>query len=310
MRACRCRWARLPHPRGRRCRNGFDFETDGITLGADRAIGDNLIVGIAGSLAANDSTLDANGASRLQADQRSLALYGLWRAGEHLFVDAVAGTGQLDFDLQRWSTEADALGTATRDGDQQFASLSMGYAHQGASMNLTGYGRLDASRTTLDAYREHGLALYDLAYREQVVDSRTAAIGLEGQWQLGEAGRVRPFWSVEYRQALEDKGDAAINYVLMPAATDYRLRMSSYNDNALSLSAGLDVTLRRGWLLSLLLGHEQARNASEASRIGLRLSYGAQPTAVDPVVVPDDGSLSAVPEGECRIARCRKAGTR
>ncbi len=291
-------------------RNGFDFETDGITLGADRAIGDNLIVGIAGSLAANDSTLDANGASRLQADQRSLALYGLWRAGEHLFVDAVAGTGQLDFDLQRWSTDADALGTATRDGDQQFASLSMGYAHQGASMNLTGYGRLDASRTTLDAYREHGLALYDLAYREQGVDSRTAAIGLEGQWQLGEAGRVRPFWSVEYRQALEDKGDAAINYVLMPAATDYRLRMSSYNDNALSLSAGLDVTLRRGWLLSLLLGHEQARNASEASRIGLRLSYGAQPTAVDPVVVPDDGSLSAVPEGECRIARCRKAGTR
>ena len=291
-------------------RNGFDFETDGITLGADRVIGDNLIVGIAGSLAANDSTLDANGASRLQADQRSLALYGLWRAGEHLFVDAVAGTGQLDFDLQRWSTDADALGTATRDGDQRFASLSMGYAHQGASMSLTGYGRLDASRTTLDAYREHGLALYDLAYREQVVDNRTAAIGLEGQWQLGEAGRVRPFWSVEYREALEDKGDAAINYVLMPAATDYRLRMSSYNDNALSLSAGLDVTLRRGWLLSLLLGHEQARNASEASRIGLRLSYGAQPTAVDPVVVPDDGSLSAVPEGECRIARCRKAGTR
>ena len=291
-------------------RNGFDFDTDGITLGADRAIGDNLIVGIAGSLAANDSTLDGNGASRLQADQRSLALYGLWRAGEHLFVDGVAGTGQLDFDLQRWSTDADALGTATRDGDQRFASLSMGYAHQGASMNLTGYGRLDASRTTLDAYREHGLALYDLAYREQVVDSRTAAIGLEGQWQLGEAGRVRPFWSVEYRQALEDKGDAAINYVLMPAATDYRLRMSSYNDNALSLSAGLDVTLRRGWLLSLLLGHEQARNTSEASRIGLRLSYGAQPTAVDPVVVPDDGSLSAVPEGECRIARCRKAGAR
>ncbi|MBZ4039633.1 autotransporter domain-containing protein [Novilysobacter selenitireducens] len=290
--------------------NGFDFETDGITLGADRAIGENLIVGIAGSLATNDSTLDANGASHMQADQRSLALYGLWRAGEHLFVDAVAGTGQLDFDLQRWSTDADALGTATREGDQWFASVSMGYAHHGPSMSLTGYGRVDTSRTTLEAYREYGLALYDLAYREQVVDHSAAAIGLEGQWQLGEAGRVRPFWSVEYRQALEDKGDAAINYVLMPAATDYRLRMSSYNDNALSLSAGLDLTLRRGWLLSLLLGHEQARNASEASSIGLRLSYGGQPAAVDPVVVPDDDSLSRVPEGDCRNARCRNAGAR
>src|SRR5690606_1517999 len=59
--------------------SGYDFDTYGITLGADRAVGDNLLLGIAGSLANNDSRLDANGASRMQADQRSLALYGLWR---------------------------------------------------------------------------------------------------------------------------------------------------------------------------------------------------------------------------------------
>ena len=68
-----------------------------------------------------------------------------------------------------------------------------------------------------------------------------------------------------------------MNYVVWPNATDYRLRMASYNDSALSLNAGLDVALRRGWLLSLLFGHEQARNATDANSIGLRLSYGAQP---------------------------------
>jgi len=275
--------------------NGFDFETDGITLGVDRAIGGNLLVGIAGSLATNQSELDDN-ASRLDADQRSLALYGLWRAGEHVFVDGMVGTGRLDFDIRRWSNDADALGTAARDGDQWFASLATGYEHHGPSMTLTGYGRLDTSRTTLDGYREFGLDLHDLEYRQQVVENSTVAVGLEGSWRIGgDAGRVSPFWSVEYREALQNQGEAAINYVIWPSATDYRLRMDSYNDHALALSAGLDVTLRRGWLLSVLLGHEQARNASDASSIGLRLSYSAQPSAMDPVVSADD-VLSGPPD--------------
>ncbi|HJS35840.1 MAG TPA: putative Ig domain-containing protein, partial [Pseudoxanthomonas sp.] len=37
---------------------GYDFQTDGLTLGADRAIGEQVLVGVAGSLARNDSDLD------------------------------------------------------------------------------------------------------------------------------------------------------------------------------------------------------------------------------------------------------------
>ena len=58
----------------------------------------------------------------------------------------------------------------------------MGYEHRGDRNTLTTYGRFDASRTTLDAYREHGLGIYDLDYREQTVDSRTVAVGLEGSY--------------------------------------------------------------------------------------------------------------------------------
>lgn len=288
----------------------YDFDSDGITLGLDRNVGDHLLVGIAGSLANNDSELSVNAASQMQADQRSLALYGLWRAGEHLFVDAVAATGQLDFDLQRWSDDAGAVGTATREGEQWFASVSVGYEHRGASMNLTGYGRLDTSRTTLDSYREHGLDIYDLAYRKQEVENSTAAIGIEGSWILGEAHGIRPFWSVEYRQALEDKGNARMNYVLVPGATDYRLRMGSFNDDALSLSTGLEFKPRSGWLVSLLLGHEQASNATESTSIGLRVSYGGQ-AAVSPALPAGDGATgdSTVP-GECRGGRCRTQDSR
>ena len=48
--------------------------------------------GVAGSLARNDSDLDGT-ASRLKADQRSLALYGLWR-GNRWFVDGLLGLAE------------------------------------------------------------------------------------------------------------------------------------------------------------------------------------------------------------------------
>lgn len=275
---------------------GYDVQTDGITVGADRAFGEHLLVGVAGSLARNDSDLDGN-ASRLKADQRSLALYGLWRSGEHVFVDAMLATGRLDFDLRRWSEDADATATAVRDGEQWFGSLALGYEHRSDRMTLTGYGRLDASRTTLDAYREHGLDIYDLAYRRQVVENRALALGLEGSYQAGGAnGRYRPFWSLEYRQAIEDRGDATMNYVVWPHPTDYRLDLQSYNDDALSLAAGVDMKLRRGWLLSLLFGHEQASGGTQGSSIGLRLSYG-QPSSGG--FVRDDGTMASEEARRC-----------
>ena len=283
---------------------GYDFQTDGLTLGADRAIGEQVLVGVAGSLARNDSDLDGT-ASRLKADQRSLALYGLWRAGEHVFVDGMLATGRLDFDIRRWSDDAGAMGTAVRDGKQWFGSLAFGYEHRGERMALTTYGRFDASRTTLEAYREYGMDIYDLAYRRQVVENSTVALGLEGSYRFGgDDGRYRPFWSLEYRQALEDKGEAAMNYVVWPHPTDYRLDMQSYNDDALALSAGLDVKLRQGWLLSLLFGHEQASNSTQGSSIGLRLSYG-QPSSGG--FVPDDGTMAGDAARRCG-RRCANSG--
>ncbi|WP_334179810.1 autotransporter domain-containing protein [Pseudoxanthomonas sp.] len=290
-------WASGTATFGKSGRSGsYDFQTDGITIGADRAIGEHVLVGVAGSLARNDSDLNGT-TSRLKADQRSLALYGLWRAGEHLFVDGMLATGQLDFDIRRWSEDADALGSAAREGDQWFGSLALGYEHRGERMALTGYGRFDANRTTLDAYREHGLDIHDLAYRRQVVENSTFAVGLEGSYQIGGAtGRYRPFWSVEYRQALEDKGEAAMNYVVWPHPTDYRLGLQSYNDDALSLAAGMDVKLRPGWLLSLLFGHEQASNSTRGSSIGLRLSYG-QPSSGG--FVQDNGTTASDETRRC-----------
>ena len=287
--------------------SSYAFHTDGISMGLDRAVGERLLLGVAASLARNDSEMDGGG-SRVEGKQHSLAAYGLWRGGEHLFVDGVVAGGALDFDTRRWSNDVAAYGRGSRDGDQWFGSLAFGYEHRNAGMTLTGYGRVEASRTTLDAYRENGLGLYDLDYRRQVVRNSAVALGLEGTYLPGDGeGRVRPFWSIEYRQAIDDQGQAYLNYVVGPRAQDYQLDLHTYNDNALSIAAGMDVRLQRGWLLSLLLGHEQTRGSSRASSVGLRVSYGSAGAAAGTSATATDAATATVEATHCNRRRCPTA---
>ncbi|TDB33013.1 autotransporter domain-containing protein [Stenotrophomonas sp. TEPEL] len=284
----------------------YDFRTDGLTIGVDRAFGNRFLFGVAGSVGHNNSDMDDNDA-RVKSDQRSLAAYGLWRGGEHVFVDGIVATGTLDFDTRRWSADADAFAQGKRDGDQWFGSLAFGYEHRHAGTTLTGYGRVEASRSTLDSYRESGAGLYDLVYRQQVVRNSAVALGLEGAYLSPDPeARVRPFWSIEYRQALDDKGDAYLNYAIGPRAQDYQLRMQSYNDHALSIAAGMDVRLQRGWFMSLLLGHEQTRGSSRATSIGLRLGYGAAGGASGTGTL---GSAEGTGKQRCNPRRCPPQAT-
>ncbi|MBP7701223.1 MAG: autotransporter domain-containing protein [Phenylobacterium sp.] len=248
---------------------GFDVRSEGISVGLDRRLNERLTVGAAAGLGWNDTDFGGS-PSGMDGQQGSLSAYGLWRAGENLFVDGLLGWGRLDFDLTRWSDEAGALARASRSGDQWFGSLTLGYEQRRPRGSLTGYGRLDASRTSLEAYRESGLGGFDLNYREQTIDSSSLALGVEGSRLFKQdAFAWRPFWLVEYRGALQNNGDQAINYVLNPATSDFVLSMRSFNDDALVLGAGVDVDLPAGWLLSLSYRRE---DGSESQSDGYAVS--------------------------------------
>ena len=227
--------------------------------------------GLAGGFGWDETEFQSS--SHQDADQRALTAYALWRAGEHMYIEGVLGTGQLEFDLTRWSQVAGTNAHATRDGDQDYGSLAIGLEHVGESMKLTGYGRYEESKTQLDAYRETGLGIYDLAYGKQDVDSRSLAMGVEGShWMQGTSIAYRPYWMLEYRESLQNEGDAAINYVVRPLASDYVLGLRSYNDDALVFGAGVDMQLFHGWTLSLLYRREHSEGSVDSNAFGLRLS--------------------------------------
>ncbi|WP_449446123.1 IPT/TIG domain-containing protein [Thermomonas brevis] len=262
---------------GRPGRDGFDLRSDGITLGADRAFGDFVF---GGALGAGWSDADfADARSGQSATQKAFTAYGVWRGDDHWYVDGLLGWGRLDFDLSRWSDTANALASGRRKGDQLFGALSLGYTQQGERMALTGYGRVEASRTTLDAYRESGLGIYDLVYREQSINDSALALGLEGRWRMRA---IQPYWSLEYRDALSNGTDAAINYVIAPADADYLLGLRSIANRMWTLGAGFDMQLRSGWQLSFQYRREQASEVTGNS-FGLRFTLGAmQPFGAAP----------------------------
>ena len=62
------------------------------------------------------------------------------------------------------------------------------------------------------------------------------ALGVEGSHALAIGGRAfRPFWSIEYQDAVRNAGDARINYVVRPVSTDYLLGARSQIDDLFTL---------------------------------------------------------------------------
>lgn len=273
-----------------------DFQSDGVTVGADWRFNDRLLFGVAGGWGWDDTDLD-DARSPLDAQQRAVSMYGLWRPAQRWFVDGIVGWGELDFDIRRHSDVADATATASRSGDQAFGSLTAGYEHGGGiGMTLTGYGRLDASRTTLDAYREQGLGIYDLAYGSQTVENSGASLGVEGSFPIltPHGSAFRPYWMLEYRETLENRSDVELNYVVLPVDGGYVLGMRGYGDNALTYGGGIDMELARGWKLSLLGRRQHADGQRPSSTFGLLLSFS--PAAASAVTFRDDAADAAQPQ--------------
>lgn len=257
-----------------RGQDALDFSTGGVSVGADRVFGERMLLGVAGSLGRLDADA-GDDVSSTDASQRSLAVYGLWRAGGHVFLDALLATGTLDFEMVRRGGNAHDTFHGRRQGRQWFGALTVGYEYQGnGGMGLTGYARYDAQQAQLDAYGEQGPALYALAYGRQDVRHNALAMGIEGSQTLqGGQARWRPFWNLEYRKALENSSAAMVNYRQRPVASDYRLGLQGNSDDVFSLGGGLELQVDGGWMFSLLLGHEQGNKRLRSNSIGLRARY-------------------------------------
>jgi uncharacterized protein YhjY with autotransporter beta-barrel domain len=226
---------------------GGDFNTDGLSLGGDLQVGDDLAVG-AGLGYGRDRTDVGENGSRSDGQAFTLAVYGSYSPGQHLFVDALLGHQLLDYELRRYVSSDASYVHARRDGSQWFGSLSIGADLARGTWQFTPYARLDASRGTLDRYVEQGSDLFALRYGEQDVDTSTGNAGLRIETHNAAAwGAWTPQLRVEYQHDFSGSGTATMQYADLVGVPFYRATLDGFDRNRWMLGAGVMFDFGRDW---------------------------------------------------------------
>jgi len=257
------------HTRGARDNS---FTTLGLSAGVDYRLSPTAIAGV-GIGYGNDRSDIGDNKTRSDADAIGIATYLSLNVAPQVFVDGLVGYNRISFDSRRYITGSnDDYAKGSRDADQLFASLTTSYEYRQGQLLLTPYGRLNASTTRMDAFRESGGGIYGLSYDEQRQQNFTSFIGLRTGYDVPtRIGVMTPkvglAWghnfsgSSDYKMRYTDQGDDGILYRIKPDPLD--------SDFA-NLDLGLDFNLGRAWQMGLFyktaLGSDER---SDTFRIGV-----------------------------------------
>ncbi|WDK49659.1 putative Ig domain-containing protein [Xanthomonas campestris pv. campestris] len=233
--------------------NGVDFQTDGLSVGADYRLAPSLAVGAGLGWGRDDSDVGRNG-SHSKATAYTMALYASFHPGKAFFFDTLVGYQLLSYDLRRFVTDDASMAEGSRDGKQWIASLSSGADLQRGNLQITPYARVDVARATLDGYVEDGIAPFALRYDDMDVATTTGNLGLRLEWRRDVAwGRLTPQVRVEYQRDFQGRGDATLGYADIIGGPVYRTGQNAFDRNRLMVGIGAALLTEQG--LSTRLEH-------------------------------------------------------
>ncbi|MEA5150472.1 putative Ig domain-containing protein [Xanthomonas arboricola] len=226
--------------------NGVDFQTDGLSVGADYRVAQSLAIGAGLGWGRDDSDVGRNG-SHSNATAYTMALYASFHPGKAFFFDTLVGYQLLSYDLRRYVTDDASMAEGSRDGKQWIASLSTGADLQRGELQITPYARVDVARATLDGYVEDGVAPFALRYDDMDVATTTGNLGLRLEWRREVAwGRLTPQLRVEYQRDFQGRGDATLSYADLNGGPFYRAGQSAFDRNRLMVGIGAALLTEQG----------------------------------------------------------------
>ncbi|OYV06823.1 MAG: hypothetical protein CFE26_04215 [Verrucomicrobiales bacterium VVV1] len=151
--------------------SGYDFNSLGFTLGADRRVGDHFAVGFLGGYSNSDASL-VNGGS-IDVETYRGAVYATV-FGNGFFADALLGAGYNSYDTKRASMFGFANGSS--DGWQLDALINTGYDFHQGNWTFTPNASLGYTQVNLNSFTETG-SLSSLSFPDQSQDSLRSELG-------------------------------------------------------------------------------------------------------------------------------------
>jgi len=240
--------------------NGFEFDTRGITLGADYRYTDELVLGTALGLANTDLTIDNQGGG-LDSKGSSLSVFGMLYTSDRSYVNAVFNFGENRLDMTRGihykvgnnQRDLNAKGE-TKSYNKSF-SLGGGYQFVQKKIGFTTelLARVDYLTSNINAYTEHGAEEFNLNIDEQKVQSLFFVIGGQSFMALSYSwGVLLPTVGFTWEHENETAHNISGTFVNDPTAADFKFSSDEEDDNYFRLSAGFSAVLKHGVSLFFL----------------------------------------------------------
>ena len=255
--------------------SGSEFSSNGISIGADQRLSEQLAVGMGLGYARGNEKIGTDGSSN-RSRGYSLAVYGSYQASANTFVDAMLGVGSLGFDSKRFVAPINDFALGQRDGTQIFGSLTGGYEFRDQALLVSPYGRLDFSYDRLRSSTETGAGAFALTYFGQNLTSVQGSLGVRAETvQATGFGYAVPRVRAEYRHEFKGTGQAFIGYADQPGGPRYALSPAGKGRDSIVLGIGSDFLMRDGLSLSLeyQLSHSFSNDSSYALRLRLTKEF-------------------------------------
>jgi outer membrane autotransporter protein len=187
---------------------GYDFQTGGMTVGADKSLGKvfdgDLVAGVYAGYAGSEAKLD-NAGGRIDANGGKFGVFGSW-VKEGLYVNAQTGGGVSDYDTRRNVLGQRQNGNTT--GYEFIAESAIGHEWKSGGWRFGPEGALSYSYVGIDRFTENG-GLAPLQIQEQNIHSLQTRLGWRTSYELvGQNGWwLRPginvSWAHEFLSTAE-----------------------------------------------------------------------------------------------------------
>ena len=246
-----------------------DIDGFGITVGADRKMDEDQILGVAVRVGNTDVDVGTFG-SAVDTNALSLSVYGINSLEDKNFLKHVFGVSYLDSDIVRKDEGNTNTQTGDRQGKQVFGSLDIGREYEDGDLTISSIGSIDGSYTALDSYTESGTNA--ISYNDQDIKSLMASLGvLIDKDVYLENSNVKSRVNLEYGKEFTSNSKVVTSYVSDSESFEYQA--DNKNRDIYTAGLGLDFKHDQGLTISADYERQQIKGHGYINKFTLSTGF-------------------------------------
>ena len=228
---------------------GFKFNTQGLTLGSDYRVTENVVLGAAFGYLHTAADLDQAG-GRVTMNGYTVSAFGSYYVADKFYVDTIATYGWNGYGVTRNVTFGDTSATAKSDpdGNQFSISTSAGYNFSFGPLTVGPTAKVTYINVRIDGFQERGADIFNLRVNRQTIESLATDLGGQISYAISTPlGVLLPLVRAEWEH--EFKGGSRLiagSLVADPLSTRVGAPTNTPDRNYVNLATGMTATLQRG----------------------------------------------------------------